>query len=310
MRVAISGAPVRILLEWYALSLRFSRALDTGPLCCGIASKHRHPHTHILSLSLSLSLCLCVLVDVGCKYLCLRVSFLFRQLHQKCVLCPDQSGAFKETDDGRWCHVQCALWMPHVRIEDMDKMERITDLHTVVPERYELVSASLPALACGVVWPNLGHQLALCVHQWCVSQSSTDVVPWMGGWVFACASCLSDAGSVHKPTVERVSNASTDTVHVPSTWDAPVNLPSLSCISMTTAVLWCTASHTPGSVNVQCVLALFRRFLRMQLEHLLLLACPPRCPPFLLKSQDFLSPCSPLPDVEKYVRVHERGFHQ
>ena len=29
-----------------------------------------------------------------------------------CVLCPNKTGAFKQTDNGKWGHVVCALWIP------------------------------------------------------------------------------------------------------------------------------------------------------------------------------------------------------
>ena len=34
---------------------------------------------------------------------------------QQCELCPMETGAFKPTDHGTWCHLSCAIWMPGSR---------------------------------------------------------------------------------------------------------------------------------------------------------------------------------------------------
>jgi hypothetical protein len=31
-----------------------------------------------------------------------------------CILCPNNYGAFKQTDRGLWTHVVCAIWIPEV----------------------------------------------------------------------------------------------------------------------------------------------------------------------------------------------------
>ncbi|KIO29102.1 hypothetical protein M407DRAFT_6452 [Tulasnella calospora MUT 4182] len=55
-----------------------------------------------------------------------------------CLLCPNEGGAFKQTNRGEWAHLLCSIWIPEVTLGNAFIMEPIESIENIPKSRWKL----------------------------------------------------------------------------------------------------------------------------------------------------------------------------
>ncbi|KAI9314570.1 hypothetical protein BX666DRAFT_1968030 [Dichotomocladium elegans] len=55
-----------------------------------------------------------------------------------CIFCPNEGGAFKQTNTNKWGHLLCAIWIPEVGLSNSVYMEPIDNIESVPKSRWKL----------------------------------------------------------------------------------------------------------------------------------------------------------------------------
>lgn len=71
------------------------------------------------------------------QWLC-RKCQLVGNARPSCIFCPNEGGAFKQTNNSKWAHLLCATWIPEVTIGNPSLMEPITDVEKIPHSRWKL----------------------------------------------------------------------------------------------------------------------------------------------------------------------------
>lgn len=71
------------------------------------------------------------------QWLCRRC-MISKKRKVRCLFCPSTTGAFKQTDNGLWSHVLCALWIPEVWFASAGHMEPVEGFDAIPKGRWKL----------------------------------------------------------------------------------------------------------------------------------------------------------------------------
>lgn len=71
------------------------------------------------------------------QWLCRRC-MVSKKRKIRCQFCPSTTGAFKQTENGLWCHVLCGLWIPELYFASAGHMEPIEGIEAIPKGRWKL----------------------------------------------------------------------------------------------------------------------------------------------------------------------------
>ncbi|KAF2756532.1 hypothetical protein EJ05DRAFT_477655 [Pseudovirgaria hyperparasitica] len=71
------------------------------------------------------------------QWLCRKCQLIGRAT-PTCIFCPNVDGAFKQTNNMRWSHLLCAIWIPEVSLGNTTFMEPVMDVEKVQKQRWKL----------------------------------------------------------------------------------------------------------------------------------------------------------------------------
>lgn len=74
--------------------------------------------------------------------------------HQSCLFCPNEGGAFKQTQTGHWAHLLCAIYIPELGVGNAIYMEPVEGVELVPKSRWKLVGKE-PSCSGSSLWLDL-----------------------------------------------------------------------------------------------------------------------------------------------------------
>ncbi|KAK4513523.1 uncharacterized protein ATC70_005525 [Mucor velutinosus] len=71
------------------------------------------------------------------QWLC-RKCMISPEFPVSCIFCPNEGGAFKQTNTNQWGHLLCAIWIPEVGVSNTIYMEPIDQIENIPKSRWKL----------------------------------------------------------------------------------------------------------------------------------------------------------------------------